>query len=99
MNDELSGLIKDLQQACTSKNWEQLKLLDQTIKSYLQRSVELAQTEQQKLGLASDLKSIQDVYQLVIDESGKHQLGISVELKKITSDQRAAKSYLGVSRF
>ena len=99
MNKELSDLMQSLQQACESKNWEQLKLLDQKIKSNLQSSISTANNEQEKIKLMSDLKSIQKIYELVIDGSTKHQLEISTELKKLTRDQRAANSYLGVSQF
>jgi len=99
MDRELAGLIHSLQQACESKNWEQLQLLDQKIKSNLQSSISTSINEEEKVKLMSDLKSIQKIYELVIDDSKKHQLEISTELKKLTRDQLAANSYFGVSQF
>ncbi|MFT5717362.1 MAG: hypothetical protein ACI9T7_001553 [Oleiphilaceae bacterium] len=99
VNELLGGLIKNLQQACTSKNWEQVELLDVQIKGSLQEIISSANNAQEKETIILDLKAIQAIYDLVIDGSRKNQLEIASELKKITKDLKAADSYLGVSRF
>jgi len=95
----LVELVKNLQQACTSKDWEQLELLDSQIKQTLQELIASVNDAQEKEKLALDLKSIQKIYELVIDGSKKHQLEIAAELKKLTRESNAADSYLGISQF
>ena len=95
----LGELIRNLQQACVSKNWEQLAQLDEQIKQQLQEMISSAKNEQEKEKLALDLKSIQKIYDLVIDGSKSHQLEVASELKKLSRDRNAADSYLGVSQF
>ena len=99
VNETLVELIQNLQQACASKNWVQLEQIDGQIKQYLQEIISSANSEKEKEKLALDLKSIQKIYDLVIDGSKKHQLEIASELKKISRDRNAADSYLGVSQF
>lgn len=99
VNATLVELIKNLQQACTSKNLEQLALLDGQIKQSLQVIISSANNAQEKEKLALDLKSIQKIYELVIDGSKKHQLEIAAELKKLTRERNAADSYLGISQY
>lgn len=99
MNETLGVLIQNLQQACASKNWEELAKLDEQIKHDIQVMISSAQSAQQKEVLSLDLKAIQKIYDLVIDGSQKHQLEIASELKKISKDRNAANSYLGVSQY
>jgi len=95
----LVELVKNLQQACASKDWEQLEMLDSQIKQTLQELIASVNDAQEKEKLALDLKSIQKIYELVIDGSKKHQLEIAAELKKLTRESNAADSYLGISQF
>jgi DNA repair ATPase RecN len=99
VNELLEELIQSLQQACTSKNWEQVKQLDGQIKSSLQEIIASANNVQEKENMISDLKTVQKIYDLVIDRSRNNQSEIATELKKITKDRNAADSYLGVSQF
>lgn len=99
VNETLIELIKNLQQACASKDWEQLEMLDGQIKRSLQEIISSANKLQDKEKLALDLKSIEKIYELVIDDAKKHQLEIASELKKLTKERNAADSYLGVSQF
>ena len=99
MNELLEELIQSLKQACTSKNWEQVKQLDGQIKSSLQEIIASANNVQEKENMISDLKTVQKIYDLVIDRSRNNQSEIATELKKITKDRNAADSYLGVSQF
>jgi len=99
VNEILGELIQNLQQACASKNWEQLEQLDGEIKQHLQEIISSAKNAQEKEKLALDLKTIQKVYDLVVDGSRKNQLELASELKKISRDRNAADSYLGVSQF
>jgi len=99
MSEVFSGLIQKLQQACDSKDWEKLKSLDLEIKESLIHAISIAKSQQEKARLAEGLKGVQRIYQLVIEDSVKHQAEISSELKKMSRDKRAANSYLGVSQF
>jgi hypothetical protein len=99
VNETLVELIQNLQQACASKDWEQLGILDEQIKKNLQEIISSAKKTQDKEKLALDIKSIQNIYELVIDGSKKHQLEIAAELKKLTRESNAANSYLGISQF
>ena len=99
VNEILGELIQNLQQACASKNWEQLEQIDGQIKQNLQKMISSANNAQEKEKFALDLKAIQKIYDLVIEGSKQNQFEIASELKKISRDRNAADSYLGVSQF
>lgn len=99
MNEQITVLIQNLQRACDSQNWELLEQLDGQIRQALPEIIASASSAQEKELLALELKSIQKIYDLVIQGSRKNQTEIAKELKKITKDRNAANSYLGVSQF
>lgn len=99
MNQALKELTLNLQQACASKNWDQLKLIDEQIKNKLQEMSLSAKTTLEKELVASELKKIQNIYVKIIEVSEQHQFEIASELKKISKDRNAANSYLGVSQY
>ena len=82
VSETLGELIQQLHQASTSKNWELLEKFDVKIKQSIEAMTLSASSAVEKEKLSSDLKTIQKIYTLVINDSKKHQLEIATELKK-----------------
>ena len=95
----ISDLIQQLQRACESNDWEQLKELDQNIRSAVDSLLSAESASKDKEDVISILKKIQRIYQMVIEDSVKNQTEISKELRKLTKDQQASSSYLNISQF
>jgi len=98
-SERFTPLIKELKKACDQQDWNELKRLDQQINSDIRTAIAAANSEQEIARLSTYLKGVQRIYKLIIDDSVKHRAEISVELRKITQDNKVANTYLDSSQY
>tara|TARA_R110001592_G_scaffold138511_6_gene357809 strand:- start:23936 stop:24247 length:312 start_codon:yes stop_codon:yes gene_type:complete len=98
-NQTLLDVLAQLKIAIEKMDWSTAEQIDQRIKANIESAVLHAKTDEDKNSLIALLKSIQSLYTLLISNTAESQSKISVELKKITSDKKAANFYLTSSKY
>ena len=97
--DSLAQLIKDLKTVCDQRDWKELSVLDKRITVEINTALQNANLDEEKKDLTQLLTSIDNIYRLLIKDSEKYRDEISLELTKITRDQKAVNKYLDSSGY
>ena len=97
--DSLSPLIKDLKIVFDQRDWKALSSLDKRINVEINTALQKIHSDQDKQELTRLLTRIDNIYSLLIKGGEKHRDEISLELRKITRDQKAVNKYLDSSGY
>jgi hypothetical protein len=98
-NQTLLDVLTQLKNAIEQQDWTTAEKLDICIKESIGSAVLNAKSDEAKRSLTNLLKSVQSLYGLFISNTEESRRKISVELKKITSDKKAANFYLKSSQY
>lgn len=99
MNEQFLVLAKKLKEASEKRDFEAMIELDKEVRLALQDSLAMIKTDKEKELAISVLKRYQKVYDLIMKDAVKYRDDISVELKKLTKESKAANFYLDSSKF
>ena len=97
--DSLAPLIKDLKTVCDQRDWKKLSSLDKRINVEINTALQKVHSDDEKKELTRLLSRIDNIYRLLIKDSEKYRDEISLELRKITRDQKAVNKYLDSSGY
>ena len=97
--DSLAQLIKDLKAVCDQRDWKELSSLDKRINIEIKTALQKVNSDAEKKELTRLLNRIDNIYRLLIKDSEKYRDEISLELRKITRDQKAVNKYLDSSGY
>ena len=96
---KLLDVLSQLKKAIECEDLVAVSELNNVIKSGVERAVQDATSESEKNSVKALLNQIQVLYQLLISNTEESRSKISLELKKISSDKRAANFYLKSSQY
>lgn len=92
--NSIAGLMADLQEACTQKDWERVVEVDDQLRQSLEYFVRKAESDVQKQKLTSLLERIGRIYELAIKGGEQYRDEVAQELQKLSRDSKAVNSYL-----
>ncbi len=96
---KLLDVLSELKRAIECEDLEAVNKLNNLIKSGIEKAVQDATSESEKDSVKALLNQIQALYQLLISNTEESRSKISLELKKISNDKRAANFYLKSSQY
>ncbi|KZY31930.1 MULTISPECIES: hypothetical protein [unclassified Oleiphilus] len=99
MNERFLNIAKQLKDANDKQDWALLTELDAQVRVELQAVIASMRTKEDRAQLLSILRRYEKVYSLVLKDSLKHRDEISMELKQITRESKAANTYLDSSQY
>lgn len=99
MNERFLNIAKQLKDANDKQDWALLTELDAQVRVELQAVIASMRTKEDRAQLLSILRRYEKVYALVLKDSLKHRDEISMELKQITRESKAANTYLDSSQY
>lgn len=98
-NQALLDALNQLKRVIEEEDWSTAESINNNIKMSLQRAVADARSDNEKESLIELLKKVQSLYQLFITNSEESRSKIAVELKKVSTDKKAANFYLKSSQY
>ena len=98
-NISLQETLSQLENAIEQQDWKRAEALDQSIKLHVEGLVSQADSEGDNAKVIDILTKIQALYGQLIAGSEQARLKLSVELKKVSNDNKAANFYLKSSQY
>ena len=95
----LLDVLNQLEILIAQEDWAKAEKLDQDINKGIQDAVLSAKSDEEKNALIDLLKRIQSIYKLLITNTEESRSKTAIELKKISSDKKAANFYLKSSLY
>jgi len=90
---QVRPLIEALKLATENKDWDEVKTLDEQLRSQIEVWVKGVSTEEEKASLGTLLRKLETIIALVKDGAIKHRAQLQEELSRLNKEQKAVASY------